>query len=187
MKKTIFFIVLALLCLNFRGMAQDVDVLDRRLALRIGDRVPDLLFDRVLNGDRLPIRLSDFKGKSVILDFWGIWCGACIASFPHSQELQNKYGRNLQILLVNDTKADTEVKILDFLRKRDLGKESVLLPVILDSGISPKLFPHYQYPHYVWIGSDRRVKAYVKREAMTEKNIERLIAGLDLYLPIKEF
>lgn len=37
------------------------------------------------------VKLSDYKGKVVVLDFWATWCGPCRASFPHMQELVNEY------------------------------------------------------------------------------------------------
>jgi thiol-disulfide isomerase/thioredoxin len=37
------------------------------------------------------IKLSDYKGKVVVLDFWATWCGPCRASFPHMQELVTEY------------------------------------------------------------------------------------------------
>ena len=37
------------------------------------------------------IKLSDYKGKVVVLDFWATWCGPCRASFPGMQELVTKY------------------------------------------------------------------------------------------------
>lgn len=37
------------------------------------------------------VKLSDYKGKIVVLDFWATWCGPCRASFPNMQKLVNKY------------------------------------------------------------------------------------------------
>lgn len=43
-----------------------------------------------LNGD--PITSEQLHGKVVLLDFWAVWCGPCIATFPHLIEWQEKYG-----------------------------------------------------------------------------------------------
>jgi thiol-disulfide isomerase/thioredoxin len=46
------------------------------------------------------IRLSDFKGKIICLNFWATWCGACIASFPEKNELIQKYS-NKNLVFIN--------------------------------------------------------------------------------------
>ncbi len=54
-----------------------------------------------------PVHLSDYKGKTVVLDFWATWCGPCQSSLPHTAEIAKKYAaKNVVVLAVNvwDTK-----------------------------------------------------------------------------------
>lgn len=58
-----------------------------------------------LNGKM--VSLSDFKGKWVILDFWGSWCPWCIKGFPELKEAYEKYKGELEIIGV-DCREDQE-------------------------------------------------------------------------------
>lgn len=52
--------------------------------------------------DGQALRLSSYRGKVVLLDFWATWCDPCREETPHFVELQQKYGdRGLQIIGVS--------------------------------------------------------------------------------------
>jgi len=49
--------------------------------------------------DGTTMRLSDFRGKAVLLNFWATWCGPCKIEMPWLVDLQKEYGsQGLQIL-----------------------------------------------------------------------------------------
>jgi thiol-disulfide isomerase/thioredoxin len=61
-----------------------------------GSRVPDFEFTD-LNG--LSRKLSDFKGRYVLLDFWGTWCAPCVRDFPVLKALRDRFrDRGFEIL-----------------------------------------------------------------------------------------
>src|SRR5258708_1011584 len=43
------------------------------------------------DADGKGVKLSDFKGKVVVLDFWATWCGPCRMEIPGFVELQKQY------------------------------------------------------------------------------------------------
>ncbi|MCA9177390.1 MAG: trypsin-like peptidase domain-containing protein [Planctomycetales bacterium] len=55
-----------------------------------------------------PMKLSDFAGKAVMLDFFGDWCPHCVAMYPHERELVEKYAdKPFALLGVNNDTPDT--------------------------------------------------------------------------------
>ena len=60
-----------------------------------GAEAPDFTLND-LNGQ--PLTLSSLRGKYVVLDFWGSWCGSCIQDIPSMKKYYEKYKDRLEIL-----------------------------------------------------------------------------------------
>jgi len=76
--------------------------------LTIGKVVPEV--ESVDLVDK-PMKLSDYRGKAVLLVFWGTWCGPCMAMIPHERELAKRYvGQPFQILGINQDEEEKAKK-----------------------------------------------------------------------------
>lgn len=80
-------------------------------ASQIGDIIPDFKTSATLTGDTFVF--NDLRGKYVLIDFWGTWCGPCVEEMPKVKEYGEKYKEDLTILGVNQ--GDSKEKIVDFI------------------------------------------------------------------------
>ncbi|MFB6453786.1 TlpA family protein disulfide reductase [Chitinophaga sp. Hz27] len=156
--------------------------------LAIGDTIPDILFEQVINYKTTSAHLSDFKGRLVILDFWATWCSSCIRKFPISDSLQQAYNNSIQILLINSIvgTGDSMRKVTAFVDKWNSNHVAPLqLPIVVSDVVSRQLFPHTYLPHLVWIGVDQTVKAITSSTELTKENIERMLSNTKATLMYK--
>lgn len=54
------------------------------------------------------VSLSDFRGKWVVLDFWGSWCGWCVKGFPALKEAYDKYGNKIVVIGIDCNESEAE-------------------------------------------------------------------------------
>ena len=89
-------IVYPLLVLLQEQTAKQMELEKQQARLTSGEvDAPAFTLDDV-NGK--PVSLSDFKGKWVVLDFWGSWCPWCIKGFPELKEAYAKYAGRLEVI-----------------------------------------------------------------------------------------
>lgn len=93
------------------------------LAQSIGEKAPDFSGNSFTGEE---IKLSDFKNKILILDFWASWCSPCRKEMPFLIELHEKFeNKDFEIIAINiDTK---ESKAQNFLEKLETKPNFPLL------------------------------------------------------------
>jgi len=62
-------------------------------------------------------KLSDYRGKVVVLDFWATYCPPCLEEIPHLNELKNKYGTDLQIVGLHVGGEEDESRVPEFVER----------------------------------------------------------------------
>ena len=140
--------------------------------LKIGDKVPDIEF-KIKNYSKPTAKISDFKGKLVILDLWGVNCASCIKSMPHMQELQKKFEGKIQVIMVTK---DSDEKVAKLALRSDNVKNNKL-PSVTNAEELAGLFDYTFLPTHVWIDENGRVKYITDGGNAREENINKHFDG----------
>ena len=80
-----------------------------------GAQAPDFTLKDLQGND---LSLSSLRGKYVVLDFWGSWCGWCIKGIPDMKKYYAKYKNRMEILGIDCR--DTEEKWKEAVKKHEL-------------------------------------------------------------------
>jgi thiol-disulfide isomerase/thioredoxin len=127
-----------------------------------------------LDGQR--VKLSDYRGKAVLLNFWATWCGPCKVEMPWFVELQKKYG-NDGLVILGIAMDDSETpKIAQF-----ASEMGVNYPVLLGTDKVSEEYGNVEYlPTSFYI--DRQGKIVGKGTGLLgrgeiEENIQKALAS----------
>ncbi|MDH4421898.1 thiol:disulfide interchange protein [Bacillus sp. AFS054943] len=101
-----------------------------RNGIEIGKVAPDFELTKL---DGTNVKLSDLKGKKVILNFWATWCGPCQQEMPDMEAFYKEHKENVEILAINYTpseKGGGEEKVSNFAKEK-----GITFPILLDKNI----------------------------------------------------
>ena len=125
------------------------------------------------NLDAKPVKLSDFKGKVVLVNFWAVWCGPCQEEIPELVQLYNTYhDKGFVIVGVSDSSDLKEIKTF-------VNEHKMSYPVVTDDGDISDEYNVSGFPTSFLIDrSGKIVKKYPGYSRNLRQNLETLIQKL---------
>ena len=89
--------------------------------------LPDIAFT---DADGTPLMLADYRGKTVLVNFWATWCAPCVSEMPSLDQLQSKMGKGRFVVLPLSLDGPTRAKVAPFYQDKKLGN----LGIYFDKG-----------------------------------------------------
>lgn len=150
------FLGIGLLALPALGLAVNAiwsaQHFDRLRPLGRADQAPDFALARI-DGQPGQVRLSDLRGRVVLLDFWATWCPPCLAMMPTLHELyRDWHPRGAEFVGIDaDGSASTPDDVRAFLARHPFP-----YPIVADDSAGGA-YGVSSIPHIVVIGRDGRI------------------------------
>jgi peroxiredoxin len=139
---------------------------DEEEGVEIGRTAPDFELTTLDGGS---IKLSELRGKGVLINFWASWCKPCRDEMPAIQRVYDRYkDKGLEVVAVNI--AEPDVTVNGFVRHLDLT-----FPVLLDRDREvTRLYGIGPIPSSIFVSPDGKVVRKVSGQ-MAEGQIESMV------------
>lgn len=168
MKKLIALALILLMLLSLAGCGQNTETTAEKTS------APNLF---IYDADGNQVRLSDFEGKPVVLNFWASWCEPCKAEMSGFQEAYEAHGDDIHFLMVNMTDGTQETMET---ASAYIAKEGFTFPVYYDTNSLAAIFYGIRsIPATFFIDAEGYIVTYVD----TAISKDALQQGIEMILP----
>lgn len=139
---------------------------------KLGDQAPDFTAKDL---DGRPLKLSDYRGKYVLLDFWATWCGPCVGETPNIKATYDAFGKDHRFVMISLSLDSDPAAPRKFSRDHDLAWTQGFLGDWSNDKITPT-YGVYGIPAIFLIGPDGRVVATQLRGAKIKEAVAAALA-----------
>lgn len=135
--------------------------LNAQTSYKVGDKVNEFDFKKILNHPSPSSSLNSLKGKLTVIDFFGTWCVPCVEALPNLSQLQNEFKNSIRFFLVSN---ETETRLSKFISLRN----PFAFPVVVDDENKfTDLFQPPSYPYTIVLDSSKTVIAVTDAASLT--------------------
>jgi len=143
--------------------------------LQVGDMAPDVTTKTL---DDKPLKLSDFHGKYVLLDFWATWCGPCRAEMPNLKNVYQSFGNDQRFAMISLSLDSDRSQPKGYVEANKVGWEQVFLgDWNLDS--VTKAFEVDSIPSIWLIGPDGKIIARGLRGSKIKETVAAALGNAE--------
>lgn len=123
------------------------------------------------------IKLSDYKGKIVLLDFWATWCAPCMKGLPHLKSLHERFKDDPRFVMIGMSLDQSKEKLEQVIEREQIGWMQVRLATAEESKVTAS-YGVEGIPMIVLLDGEGRVVMHGNYGEGLETTVERLLASL---------
>lgn len=144
---------------------------------KVGEKVPKYIFTEILNNNKKSFD-TDKQKKPYIIEFWATWCAPCIPAMKKLENIQKKYGENLEIITVS---TDSRKNL-----SRYIENTKTNLKIAFDT-IHLSVFKYKNIPHTILVDKNGYIKAVTTPDKISDEILSDLIAGKEINIVSQEY
>lgn len=119
------------------------------------------------------VKLSDYVGFPVVLNFWATWCDPCRAEMPVLEEFYQKFNSKMVILAVNVDEEEPQVRSF-------VDQYGLSFPILLDSGgVIARQYRVFGMPTTFFLDQQGKIQI-IHTGALSEKTLERYLQKIGI-------
>ena len=138
--------------------------------INVGQQAPDF---SIKDQSGKVVKLSDYRGKVVFLNFWGTWCAPCVEEMPEMEIMYRAFkDRPFQMLAVS---VDADWKVVN----KFYGEHNLTLPSVLDPGHQiATLYKVFKWPETFLIDGNGYVVKHTWQEHWADRRLMDYVDSL---------